>query len=189
MPNILSKLLPALASNDAVARIAELKQRHTLANEAATAARQHYEDTLGSAVAGECPMADADAARAALTVAEQAAAVLGDAATLAEDLHARAQAAAVIDKAWDKTVAASRRREKIAARLQSQLADVAATFAELRAANAEVHGALPVGYPFHAAAGFGIESDLAPSLVRVEYSRRGLPGGPPLMVEIGRAHV
>lgn len=181
MPNILQKLLPKLSGDSAEACIADLRERHRTAAAVVDKVRAAYENTLQKVVAGERPLDDVAKAREALTAAEQAADLLADAANVADQQRAKAEAAAVVDRAWSSTLDASREREAIADRLQAQLADVAASYAELCGANASVHRSLPVGFPFHAAAGFGIEADLAPSLVRVEFSRRGLPGGPDLL--------
>jgi hypothetical protein len=179
--NLLSKLRPALSGDGAQARIDDLKARHGVAAKAAADALAAFEETLQCAVASACSWDDVAASKGALTDAEGAAAALAQAVELAEKHHAAAQHAAAVDAAWAATIKACREREVVATRLQSRVEEAAADYAQLVALNAKVHRALPTGLPSRETENFSIAADLAPSLVRVEYSRRGLPGGPHLM--------
>jgi predicted nucleic acid-binding Zn-ribbon protein len=181
MLNLLSKLRPALSGADAPAQLAALHSRREAANKEAAEAQAAFEDTVQRAVASECSWDDVAKAKAALTDAEGAAAALAEAVELAEKHQEAAQRAAAVDAAWAATVDACREREGIATRLQGRLEKVAADYAQLVALNAKVHRALPTGLPARDMENFSIAADLAPSLLRVEYSRSGLPGGPHLM--------
>lgn len=181
MFNLLSKLGSTLSGKDAPVRIADLKARHAAAAGKVDEVRVAFEETVQRAVAGDCSWDDVAAAKAALTDAEGAAALMAEAVELAEQQRSAAQQAAVVDAAWAATVDACREREVIASRLQDRLAEAAADYAQLVAATSKVHRSMPTGLPARDTEDFSVAADLAPTCVLVEYSRHGLPGGPHLM--------
>ena len=143
-----------------------------------------YDAAALAAADGEGSQADADKAHAELT--RQRALIERHANLLAaierrEARTAAEQAAAAIDAAWADTLAKSKAREAKAARVQALVRELSDAFVELNVATREVHPALPTGYPSHAAAGFALEADLSTNLVKIEFSRHFLPGGPQLL--------
>jgi hypothetical protein len=140
-------------------------------------------DELALAAADGADQGAADKAHAALVAHRQ---TIARAEGVLEAIERRAQreqmdaAAKSVDGAWAATLAKAKERVAIAHRFQASLKAAGDDYAALAAATAATHRALPSGYPIHAAAGFAIEGDLLTGLLRIEYSRHGLPGGPNL---------
>ncbi|SEJ03645.1 hypothetical protein [Frateuria terrea] len=181
MLNLLSKLRPALSGDGAPAQIAALNAQREAARAKVNEAHDAFEAAVQRAVAGQASWDDVATAKAALLDARANRRLLTKAADLAESHQTQAQKAAAVDAAWAATIKACREREVIAVRLQSRLEKAAKDYALLVAANATVHHSLPPGFPARDTEDFSVAGDLAPNLVRVEYSRHGLPGGPLLM--------
>ena len=138
-------------------------------------------DELALAAADGGDLAAADRAHAALSNHRQtitrAEGVL-QAVERRETANQITQKAKAIDDAWAATLNKARSRIALAERVQSALSDAGEAFAALTAGTAEVHRALPLGYPSHETAGFAIEAGLAAALVRLQLAKFGLPGGP-----------
>jgi hypothetical protein len=180
MLNLLAKLKPALSSEAAPAKLADLHARGEAARAAVIAAHDAFEAAVQRAAAGEGTWDDVATARTALLNARADRRLITKAADLADKHVAAETEAAAIDRAWEATAKACRERAAIAERLQDLLTKAGATFGQLVESTMKVHRSLPAGYPARYLEDFSVEGGLAAALVRTEYSRRGLPGGPHL---------
>lgn len=145
--------------------------------------RARYDEAALAAADGTGSQSAADTAHVALqtnrSAIERTAGVL-DAIDRRDAADRAALAARVIDDAWAKTEDHAKRRIAIATRLAASLKAVGEDFAAFQAATVQMHRSLPGGFPTHSTFAFGIGPNFAADMIRVEYARNGLPGGPAL---------
>ena len=91
------------------------------------------------------------------------------------------------DPTWGTLISLSKRREGIAARVQTSVENLGASFAELEAINHDIRVAhlaqtaqRAPGVPANIDDAGAVMSGISTGLVRIEYTRHGLPGGAPV---------
>lgn len=167
---------PRMTPEAMAAHLADLREK-------GVALQASYDEAALAAADGLADQASADAAHAALWKNKQAIERTADvlaAIDRRETAAQVAQAAKAKDDAWAATAEHAKRRVTIAARLAASLKAAGEEYAAFIACTTQMQRAFPLGYPTHSKSSFGIAPTYVADLVRVEYARNGLPGGPAL---------
>jgi hypothetical protein len=176
MLEALKKPSPRMTPDAMGAHLADLRAREV-------DLRTRYDKAALAAADGTGSQSAADAAHAALQTNRGAIERTADVLAAIDRREAADQAthrAKVVDDAWASTIDHAKLRITLAQRLAASLKTAGQDYAAFVAATTQMHRSLPSGFPIHSTYSFGIGPNFAPDMIRVEYARNGLPGGPAL---------